>query len=114
QAASSRFVADETQHLEVPFALRLRNTGCLHAIAGDSYQKWIREMEIGVADAGREIVTQPKGQVETVEPFGSQHGQITSPESSVIKPDFIFHVAREHAQVGTDLIRGLFNDGLAN
>src|SRR5262249_15058115 len=89
QAPLHSFLADESQHLEIPIPLRIGQGHGTDLVARCREQEGIGEVEICVADIGREVVTQPEGETETVESMGSELGEVPLPEWQMIEPRFV-------------------------
>ena len=108
-AAAGRFVADEFQHRQVFIALFIRQIHRANFVARHLQEKRIGEIKIRIANVGGEIVTQAEREVEAIEPFGGQHGEIVAPEFFIAIPGQIFHVAGEQPADAADGIGGAFD-----
>ena len=95
QPTERRFLADETQHRQIPLALRVRQRHGAHVVARRRNQKRIGEIKITIAEAARGVVSQPERQVEAVETLRGQFGEIALPKRAVVEPRFVLDIAGE-------------------
>src|ERR1019366_7390920 len=63
EAAPRGFVADEAEHLQIAVALGVGERVGANVVARHGEKKGIGEMEVAIADAGGEIVSDAEGQV---------------------------------------------------
>ena len=61
------------------------------------HQERVGEVEVAVADLAREIVPDPKGEIEAIEALGGEGGQVSAPEIAIVVPGLVLHVGDEEA-----------------
>jgi hypothetical protein len=102
QAARRGLVADEAEGLEVPGALRVGEPDGANVVAGHGDEEGIGEIEVGVAELPREVVTEAESEVDPVEALGDEHREVVPPERPVVPPALVLDVADEQPHDAAD------------
>src|SRR6185437_3684446 len=73
-------------------------------------KKGIAEEQIGVCDLPKEVVANPKGQIESIKSLFSEHCQILRPHLAIVEPRLILDVAREESRYTSHAICWFLNN----
>ena len=124
EAAIGRRRADVLQQAEIAVAFfigqqnrllveDLRDAD-LDLITGNIQEKWVRKVEIRIANFVHEIVTDSKTEVQPIETMRGQHRQIIAPRAAIVEPGLVFHLADEGLQHAANAVRRLLHDSRLN